>query len=450
MSTARAVPASPQSPPGLRRNLLWQALRTMRPVNPLLFFERLEREYGPVARYKVGRQEIVLVSEPEYVREILTVQPDRFVKERTVQRSKLLLGDGMITAEGAAHKTQRRVAQPAFHRERIPGYAATMVEEAVRRRAQWRHGMRADVAQEMMELTLEIVARTLFSTELRQEVKQVTAAISSIMRLYNFLVLLPGAEVLVNWPIPGATAFRRARARLDATVFRMIEQHRANGDRGDLLSMMLAGNGFTDQELRDQVITMFLAGYETTANALTWTWYLLSQNPEAERRLHAEVDEVLAGRPPNYNDLPRLRYTEMVLAESMRLFPPAWAMGRKALRDVQLGPYLLPAGITVVASQWVIQRSPRFFPDPLRFDPERFTPERKAHRPKLAYFPFGGGPRQCIGESFAWMEAVLVLATLAQKFRLRLVPGHRVEPQPLITLRPKYGMRMDLEHRVIV
>jgi cytochrome P450 len=235
----------------------------------------------------------------------------------------------------------------------------------------------------------------------------------------------------------------------------MIADHRADGvDRGDLLSMLLASrdeesdhSGMTDEQLRDEVLTIFLAGYETVANALTWTWYLLSQNPEAEANLHAEIDKVLGGRPPSLDDLPGLRYTEMVLAESMRLYPPAWAMGRQSTADVELGPYRFPAGSYFFFSQYIIQRSPEYFPDPLRFDPDRFLPENKAGRPRFAYFPFGAGGRQCIGEAFAWMEGVLMLATIAQKWRLRFVPGQRVEVQPKITLRPKYPMMFVPEPR---
>jgi len=239
-------------------------------------------------------------------------------------------------------------------------------------------------------------------------------------------------------------------------VQRMIAEHRADGvDRGDLLSMLLASrdeesdhSGMTDEQLRDEVLTIFLAGYETVANALTWTWYLLSQNPEAEGRMHAEIDAVLeGGRLPTLEDMPRLRYTEMVFAESMRLYPPAWAMGRQSIADVELGPYRFPTGTYFFFSQYIIQRSPEYFPDPLRFDPDRFLPENKAGRPRFAYFPFGAGGRQCIGEAFAWMEGVLMLATMAQTWRLRFVPGQTVDVQPKITLRPKYPMMFVPEPR---
>jgi cytochrome P450 len=272
------------------------------------------------------------------------------------------------------------------------------------------------------------------------------------MGLYNFLVILPAAELLVHLRPPGLAAFVRARNRVDAVVYRIIEAHRRErGIAGSLLDMMLAASPDQSEaakkSLRDQVITIFLAGYETVANALSWTWYLLSQNPECERRLHAEIDRELQGHLPVYDDIPRLRYVEMVLAESMRLYPPAWAMGRYAQKDFQLGDYFLPAKTTVLISQFITHRDERFFPNPLRFDPDRFTPEAKTRRTKLTYFPFGAGFRQCIGESFAWMEGVLILATLAQKWRFQLAPGHRVEPEPLITLRPKFGMKMVVEAR---
>jgi cytochrome P450 len=461
VSKPPGAPAQYRFPPGFQRNLLWLALRRLRPANPIVLFQQLAREYGDIAHYKIGWNHILFLNHPDYIREVLVVQSDNFIKERTVQRSKMLLGEGMITAEGAQHRAQRQTAQPAFHRQRIPEYASTIVREAVRTRESWRAGEQRDIAIDMMHLTLNVVAQTLFATDLREqsgdEVHELADAINRIMGLYNFLVMLPAAEWLVHVRPPGLAAFVRARKRIDAVVYRMIEAHRRQrSDRGSsidgsLLDMMLAASpdrsAASEQSLRDQVITIFLAGYETVANALAWTWYLLSENPECERRMHGEIDRELQGRLPAFDDLPRLRYTEMVLAESMRLYPPAWAMGRYALSDFQLGEYFLPAKTTVLMSQFILHRDARFFPDPLRFDPERFTPEAKARRHKFTYFPFGAGVRQCIGESFAWMEGVLILATLAQKWKLSLVAGHRVEPQPLITLRPRYGMRMLVEGR---
>jgi cytochrome P450 len=438
-------------PPGLKLNLpLYLTRRFFRVGNPILLFEHLTATYGKMAHYRVGPSDIVLVNEPEFIREILVVQAQSFIKERTQKRMRILLGEGLITSDGESHRRQRRIAAPAFHRQRIQAYGSNMVERAAAMREAWREGAEIDVSAEMMRLSLEVVARTLFAQEVTADILSINHEVNAIMKLYNFLIALPRAEDYLHWPIPGLMRFRRARRRLDEVVYRMIAEHRAAGvDRGDLLSMLLRSRdeehdqaAFNDEQLRDEVLTIFLAGYETVANALSWTWMLLAQNPEAEAKFHEELDGVLNGRLPTLDDLPQLRYAEMVLAESMRLYPPAWAMGRQATRDITLGPYLLPAGTFFFFSQFIIQRSGEHFPDPLRFDPERFTPERKAGRSKFVYFPFGAGGRQCIGESFAWMEATLVLATIAQRWRLRLIPHQKLEVQPRITLRPKYGIRM--------
>ncbi len=421
-------------------------------MDPLRFFAGLAREYGDMAHYKVGRQHVVFVNHPELIREVLVVQNDNFIKERTVRRMKLLVGEGMITSEGSLNRAQRQVAQPAFQRQHVPAYADTMVEYARRARDAWQTGATYDIALEMMHLTLGVVAQALFSTDLGDEVLEVAESINRIMRLYHFMIMVPAVERLVNLPLPGVRAFRWNRERVDRTVYRMIQEHRLGlRDSDDLLSLMLHATGDEDggatAKLRDQVITIFLAGYETVSNALTWTWYLLSQHPEVERRLHAEIEDVLGRRTASADDYPRLRYTQMVLSEAMRLYPPAWGMGRQSLRDFELRGYRLPAGTVVAMSQFIMHRDARYFSDPLRFDPNRFLPEHDAVRPKLAYFPFGAGKRQCIGEGFAWMEGVLVLATIAQRWRLRLVSGYPVEPEPLITLRPKHGMKMTVEAR---
>lgn len=449
-------------PPGLSRNLpLYLLRRFFRPGNPILLFEHLVKTYGPVSHYKLGSSHIVFINDPELIREILINQASCFIKERTQQRMKILLGEGLITSEGEFHMRQRRIAAPAFHRQRIQAYAGMMVSHADAMRASWQPGQTFDISAAMMELTLQVVAQTLFATDVTQEIRQINDEVNVIMRLYNYLVALPKAESYLHWPIPGLMRFRKARAQLDTIVYRMIaERRRLNEDRGDLLSMLLegrdeeGGNGhatMSDQQLRDEVITIFLAGYETVANALTWTWYLLSENPSAADRMQQEIDSVLGRgtdvRLPRLEDLPQLHYTEMVFAESMRLYPPAWAMGRQSTQIIELGPYKLPAGTHFFFSQYILQRSPEYYPDPLRFDPERFTPEHKAARPRFAYFPFGGGSRQCIGEAFAWMEGVLILATIAQRWRLRMVPGQMVDVQPKITLRPKYPMQVIAELR---
>lgn len=437
-------------PPGLQHNLLWQAARRFRPANPIVLFSHLAKEYGDISHYKLGPKHIIFLNHPEYIREVMVVQHSNFIKERTQRRAKLLLGEGMITADGQTHRKQRQVAQPSFHRQRVPAYAQAVIERATSVREQWQVGSEVNIYREMMHFALGTVSRTLFSTELGPEVVDLNKSMSDIMDVYQAIVLLPGIRALLKIPGTPLRKFIYARDRFDQMVYRLIEEHRRDGDRGDLLSLMRDGQdemGWTDADLRDQVLTVFLAGYETVAIALTWTWYLLTKNPECQARFHSELDKVLGGRLPTYDDIPQLRYTEMMFSESMRLYPPAWAMGREAIADFELGPYRLPAGTTVLMSQFISHRDPRYFPDPLRFDPERFTPEAKAARPRFSYFPFGMGPRQCIGEAFAWMEGILALATIGQKWRMELVPGQKIEPQPLFTLRPKNGMLVKLRAR---
>jgi cytochrome P450 len=429
-----------------------------KPGNPILLFEHLRR-FGRAAHYRILFRDVVLLHDPSDIREVLVDKAASFGKDRTQKRMKILLGEGLITSDGEAHKRGRRIAAPAFHRQRIQRYAGQIVEIADALCAQWQPGEPLDIAAEMMRLALQITARTLFDTEVTPEIHDLNDQVNIIMDLYNYLIAMPRAELLLNTPLPGMRRFRHAKARLDEVVDGMIrtrmEQARQAEGRGieerhDLLSVLLAsrddqaeGDGLklSADELRDQVLTLFLAGYETVANALAWTWLLLGQNPQPEKQMHEELDAELAGRLPTLEDLPRLEYTAMVLAESMRLYPPAWAMGREALQDVAIGPYRLRKGTMIFFSQYIVQRDPRWFPHPERFWPERFTAEAKAARPRFAYFPFGGGGRQCIGESFALMEATLALATIAQRWRLALVPGQTIEPQPKITLRPRNGIR---------
>ena len=437
-------------PPGMQHNLLWHAARRLRPANPINLFSHLAKEYGDVSHYKLGPKHIIFLNNPEYIREVMVVQHSNFVKERTQRRAKLLLGEGMITADGQAHRKERQVAQPSFHRQRVPAYAQAITDRAASMRDEWRDGSELNIYREMMHFALGTISRTLFSTELGDDIVELNNSMSDIMDVYQAIVLLPGIRALLMIPGTPLRKFVLARKRFEAMVYRLIDQHRRNSDRGDLLSSMLSAQvemGWTDADLRDQVLTVFLAGYETVAIALTWTWYLLSKDTEVQARFHAELDDVLAGRLPTYEDIPRLRYVEMVLSESMRLYPPAWAMGREAAADFDLGPYRLPAGTTVLMSQFVTHRDPRFFPDPLRFDPERFTPKARAARPRFSYFPFGMGPRQCIGEAFAWMEGILALATFGQKWRMELLPGQEIDPQPLFTLRPKHGIQMRIHAR---
>jgi cytochrome P450 len=458
-SNPPSVPRIVQKIPGLRFSLPFYMFRSwVKLGSPILLFEHLLRTYGNIAHYRFMGTPIIFLNDPRYIQNVLVLDAHHFVKERTVRRMKILLGEGLITSEDPIHIRQRRIAAPAFHRQRIAAYGDRIVSIAAHQRNQWHTGQTIDIAATSMALSLEIVARTLFDTEVTPDIRAINDEVNTIMHLYNFIVVFPRIELFLHLPIPGIVKFRRSKARLDAVVNRLIVGHReaaARGepDKGDLLSMLLAskyedGEAMSNDQVRDEVLTIFLAGYETVANALTWTWYLLSQHPEVEAKLHAELDTVLGvgseARLPTLADYPNLSYTEQVFAESMRLYPPAWAMGRMAVDDVHLGPYNIPAGAHVFFSQYIMSRTPEYFPDPLRFDPDRFTPEAKAARPKFTYFPFGGGSRQCIGESFAWMEGVFSLATIAQRWRMEYLGTTPPVPQAKITLRPRDPLRMRL------
>jgi cytochrome P450 len=422
--------------------------------NPLAMMVAMKEMHGDIAHWRIGPQDLYLFSHPDLIRDVLVTNGRNFHKSRGLERAKRLLGNGLLTSEGEFHLRQRRLAQPAFHKQRIASYAATMRDYAALTSERWRDGETLDMHTEMMRLTLGIVARTLFDADVEIEAAEIGQALTMAFESFNF-AMLPFTEYLEKLPLPSVRRFNAARDTLDRTVYRMIEERRRSGeDKGDLLSMLLMatdtegdGSGMSDLQLRDEALTIFLAGHETTANALTWTWYLLSQHPRVEARLHAEVGTALNGRAPAYDDMPALPYTRMVFAESMRLYPPAWAIGRRALEPFDARGFTIPGRSVVIMSQYIVHRDARFFPEPDRFDPDRWTPEAVAQRPKFSYFPFGGGNRVCIGEQFAWMEGVLLIAALAQKWKMRLVPGHRVEVQPLITLRPKHGMRMILEKR---
>jgi len=451
------------APPGPKLSAINQLI--YRPGrNPLEFFTNIARTYGDLAAYRMGGEQIFFVNSPHYVRDILVTHNRNFTKGRGLQRSKRLLGEGLLTSEDPMHLRQRRLMQPAFHRERIAGYGETMVAHADRMRQEWRDGAPLDISQEMMRLTLSIAGKTLFGVDVEQQAADVGSALTAVMESF-WTTMLPFADVLERLPVPQLRRAKAARARLDAIIYGMIAERRAGtrdgstGRRGDLLAMLLeardeegpsTGGGMTDQQVRDEAMTIFLAGHETTANALTWTWYLVSQAPAVEARLFEEVDRVLGGRLPAVPDIGALSYVEKVVTESMRLYPPAWIIGRRALHDYPIGGYVAPARSIMVMSPYVLQRDARYFPEPERFDPDRWTPEFRTALPPFAYFPFGGGPRRCIGDSFAWMELVLVVATIAQQWQLRLVPGHRVEPQPLVTLRTKHGVMMTPSGRTSI
>lgn len=404
--------------------------------------------YGDVAFLRLSGQDVYLLNHPDYIRDVLVTNQTNFTKSRVLERSKRMLGEGLLTSEGQFHLRQRRMIQPAFHRERLRGYATAMTSWAIRTRDRWQAGQTIDMSEEMARLTLGIVGQTLFSANVEEDAPEVGRALAEILESFN-MVMLPYFELLEKLPLPFLQRFREARETLDRIVYRIIAERRASGDdKGDLLSMLLLARdedddgSMTDEQVRDEAMTLFLAGHETTAVALTWAWYLLSQHPEVAARMRAEI----GNEPPGFDDLPRLKYVEMVFAETLRLYPPAWAIGRKAIAGHRInGEYETKAGSILLQSPYVMHRDPRYFAEPDRFDPDRWLPENVAERPKFSYLPFGGGTRVCIGERFAWMEGVLLLATIAQRWSPKLSPGHPVRHKALLTLRPAFGMKMILE-----
>jgi cytochrome P450 len=409
--------------------------------DPLKFFTNLVQTHGRLVYLRSSGEDLYLVTEPRHVRDILVTNQRKFKKGRGLERSRSLLGEGLLTSEGEAHLRQRRLMQPAFHKERIAAYTSVMAGYAQRTIARWQEGATIDAAEEMMRLTLGVVGKTLFDADVESQARDVGDAMAAMMRTF-WIRMLPFAEAIERLPIPALRRAREARATLDRIIYGIIHERRRHpGDRGDLLSMLLmaqdeeqGGRMMTDEQVRDEAITLFLAGHETTANALTWSWYLLSQSPGAEARLHQEIDRVLGDRPPTFTDIPSLPYVEQVVTEAMRLYPPAWIIGRRALEPYRIDDFEVPAGAIVLVSPYLTQRDPEYFPNPDRFDPDRWTPAFKAALPPFAYFPFGGGTRRCIGEGFAWMELVVV-------------PGHPVVPQPVVTLRLKHGLKMTAERR---
>jgi cytochrome P450 len=422
--------------------------------DPIAFFTNLSRTYGDFAHVQMAGEHVFLINDPRVIRDVLVTDQRFFMKGRGLDRAKRLLGEGLLTSEGAVHVRQRRLMQPAFHRDRIASYAGAMTEYAGRISRSWTNGGTIDASQEMARLTLGVVGKTLFDADVESQAKDVGRALSSVMESF-WMLMLPFPDLLERLPIPALRRSRAARETLDQIIYKIIAERRRNpGDRGDLLSMLLmaqdeeaGGGGMTDLQVRDEAMTIFLAGHETTANALAWTWYLLSQAPEVEAKLHDEVDRVLGGRQPTVADIPALPYVERVVTESMRLYPPAWIIGRRALEEYSVGDYVVPARGIVIMSPYLTHRDARHFPDPERFLPDRWTPSFKEQLQPFAYYPFGGGARRCIGESFAWMELVLVLSTIAQRWTLRLVPGQSVVPQPVVTLRVKHGLRMITQSR---
>jgi cytochrome P450 len=452
---ATSTSSQHKSPPRLRsRALLGSASEMQR--DPLAFLTRT-RQYGNVVGMRFVFSDAYLIYHPDGVKHVLQENHRNYNKDvLTYKVFRPFLGLGLLTNDGESWLHQRRLIQPAFHRKRLVAYGTLMTDAANTLLEQWQArgdgDAPLDVAEEMMRLTLCIVGQALFSVDLSLETSTVGPAVTTLVKLLGDYIYAPFPPLSI--PTSRNRRMLAALREIDQVVESIIARRRQqNVDTGDLLSMLLlardeeTGQGMSDRQVRDEVMTMLIAGHETTANTLAWTWYLLSQHPEIEQRFYTEIDEVLGGRIPTIEHLPELKYTNMVLEESLRLYPPGGIFGRKAIADDELGGYRIPANSLIIVSPYATQHHPDYWPDPERFDPERFTPERSADRSHYAYFPFSSGPRMCIGSSFAMMEAQLILATIAQRYQLRLVPGHPVEPQMKVTLRPKYGLRMTIQRR---
>ncbi|CAN5567616.1 cytochrome P450 [soil metagenome] len=441
---------SMKEPPYLRGNAVFGSALEMR-RNPLRLLTEARRRHGDFVRFRLGPYRVHLLSHPDYIAHVLQKNPRNYLKDG-YEHIKIV-GNGLLASEGDFWRHQRRIIQPAFHRERLRNMAWTMTDATENMLERWTARARdeaLDIDAEMSRLTLEITGRALFGADLIGEAGEVGKALQTVLTL-GFQRTGRFLPVPLGIPTRSNRRYRAAVEKLNGVVDSMANKRNERGEsHQDLLSMLLeardeSGEGMNPRQLRDEAKTILTAGYETTARALTWTWYLLDSHPRVRDKLDEELDHVLGGRRPTFEDLEQLSYTEMVFKESMRLMPPVWGLSRFVAEGDEVGGYKIPKGSRVVISQYVTHRHPDLWETPEKFDPERFTPERSAGRPKYAYFPFSGGPRQCIGNNFATMEATLVLATVAQRYRLSLVPGHPVEPEPSFTLRPRYGMRMTLE-----
>jgi cytochrome P450 len=441
-------------PPGPRGHLIRGNLPEYVP-DPLGYLMNLTREYGDVSRLRFFHIPVYIFNNPDDIEDVLVTKNRSFIKPVDFRFPffRAIFGKGLLTSEGDFWLRQRRLAQPAFHRNRIAEYGQDMVAYAEQMLDSWREYETRDIHREMMILTLKIAIKALFNVDTKREAVLMYNLSDEVIKMFEL-------QERSTWlahnflPTPDNRRFHKLVKNLDEYIYGIIRKRRQSGeDCGDLLSMLLEaqdeddGSRMTDKQLRDEVMTLFMAGHETTAIVLSWTWYLLSQNQEADARLAAELESVLGGRSPGTEDLPKLKYANAIIKESMRLYPPAWGFGRQAKEDCEIGGYQIRKGRQLFFFPWIVHRDPRYFDSPEEFRPERWLDEKIKQLPKYAYFPFSGGPRACIGNSFAMMEAVLTLATVAQRFRLRLVEGHEIKPWPVFTLRPKYGVRMVIEKR---
>jgi cytochrome P450 len=465
-------------PPGPTYKMPGKLLRQFihDPINTL---STIARKYGDISYFKLGSERVYLINNPDYIEKVLIYDQHNFKKGKRLQTAKAILGEGLVTSEGEFHNHQRRLIQPIFHSKQIMIYSNIMTEYAVRMCNRWKGRTTVDISEEMMRLTLGIICKSVLNYDVESEAQEVGKALTTV-RNYSKRLQSPIGHVLNKIPIlPVPKRAREARKKLDSLVYGLITDRRQHEESdnnrryNDLLSRLMQAqesntadhvshngvsststsptSGFdgkmSDKQVRDEVMTIFIAGHETTSNALTWTFYLLSQYPNVERKLHDEIELVLENRIPAADDIPKLRYTEMVLSESMRLYPPVWTMGRHFENDYSVGEYTIPAGSSILMSQYVMHHDPRYYEKPEEFNPDRWTDDFKTHLPRFSYFPFGGGIRGCIGEPFAWMEGVLIIATVVQEWSMRLIPSQRIKLDPAITLRSKYGMKMKLSQR---
>lgn len=434
---------STDGPPG---HLLFGSLPEFR-KDPLAFFTRCARDHGDVCRFRLGHLRCCLLSDPELVEKLLVAESERTVKSWDYRQLRFILGDGLLTSEGEKWKRSRQIIQPAFHGDRLRVHAGEVTRRARSRAQRWCGGDCRDVYGDVMEVTLENVAAVLFGEELSEEVSVIRGALEGAME--RFEAVLRAWVPLPSWvPTPRNLRARRAVRRLDRAMEELVQAHRTTCVEADDLLCWLLQEGYQGRRLRDEVVTLFMAGHETTALAVTWTLHLLSLNPEAARWVQAELDRELHGQDPGADDLSRLPRLQAALKEGMRLYPPAWAIGRETSEEVEIGGIRLAPGTQVFVSQWVMHRDPRFWERPEEFRPERWTSEEEGpSRPQYAYFPFGGGPRYCVGKKFAEFEAMLLLAIYLQRWQFKPVPEHPVELQPAVTLRPRHGLRMALDRR---
>jgi cytochrome P450 len=424
--------------------------------NPMATLQDWALEYGDIAYYRFLSLHVYLLFHPQHIEQVLLTKTGLFNKGLTSRLNRELFGNGLLTSDGDFWSRQRRLSNPAFHRESIIRYAQITAEEAARLMDGWKSKEVRNIHHDMMNVTLRIVLRSLFGGELGDSMRVVEQALDTVMRSSSGIQVV---AAFLHIPTPAHARYLRAVRELDGVVYELIrrgkDKLRCGADAGgpkDLLTLLLMardedGSAMTDQQLRDEVLTLLVGGHETTALSLTWVWYLLAQNSEVEEKLHAELDAVLGDRAPSADDLSRLVYTDHVLREALRLYPPAWRIVRAAREPFRIGDYVVPAGAQVLMSQWVTHRDWRWFPDPERFHPDRWLDDAATKLPRCAYFPFGGGPRVCIGAGFAMMEATILLATVAQRFRMGLIPNQRVELLPSITLRPKNGIQVELQER---